>query len=96
MEDSAQRKACILGKPGKELADYLKSRYKIANPKRALLIGDSLNSDVKFGKMCGFQTMIVLSGGTTVEDLQQQLPAEQLPDYVAESLADFNNILYNN
>lgn len=91
LESSAQRKAKIFGKPGQELADLLKMQTKQAN--RVLFIGDSMESDIKFGKSCGFQTMIVLSGGTKQEDLNNYAKCNEVADYVAYSMADFNEII---
>ena len=72
---------------------HLKSLPDLKDPEQALFIGDSLHSDVRFAKMCGFQTLIVLSGGTKLEDITQLKSENERPDYVAYSMQDFNEIL---
>jgi len=93
LENSSKRKAIVLGKPGKELCEMIKQRYHLQDPKRALFIGDSLLSDVKFGKMCGFQTLLVLSGSTKENDLVESLDDHETPDFVAACLGDLNEII---
>lgn len=93
VEQTTKRKATILGKPGEALSDFLKKRCNVTDPRRVLFIGDSLGSDVKFGKMSGFQTLVVLTGGTTRDELFQELPEDETPDFYIDSLADLNNFI---
>ncbi|XP_037932222.1 pyridoxal phosphate phosphatase-like, partial [Teleopsis dalmanni] len=88
VEESTKRKATILGKPGLQLCELLKRNYSLQDAKRALFIGDSLTSDIKFGKMCGFQTLLVLTGGTKSADLNKYLSLNETPDFIANTLAD--------
>ncbi|XP_012161137.1 phosphoglycolate phosphatase 2 isoform X2 [Ceratitis capitata] len=90
VENTSKRKALILGKPGVALRDIFMAKYNFKEPQRGLFIGDSLVTDVRFGKMCGFQTLLVLSGSTTREDLQSNLQEMETPDYVIDCLADIN------
>ncbi|KAH8397830.1 hypothetical protein KR222_003450, partial [Zaprionus bogoriensis] len=83
----------VLGKPGKELGDMLLLQHQVTDPRRVLMIGDMLAQDVRFGRLCGFQTLLVLSGGCTLDQLQAETCAEQLPDYYADSMADFLQLL---
>lgn len=53
-----------------------------------------LEQDIKFGKKCGFRTLLVLSGGTTKEAMDNHEHKTELPDYFLNSLADFCKI-YN-
>ncbi|XP_055842719.1 uncharacterized protein LOC129909670 [Episyrphus balteatus] len=93
VEQTTKRKAIVLGKPGVALSDFLKKRYTITEPKKVLFIGDTLGSDVKFGNISGFQTLVVLSGGTTRDDLFNELPEDETPDFYVDSLADLNNFI---
>ncbi|XP_067639552.1 uncharacterized protein [Eurosta solidaginis] len=93
VEKTAKRQALIFGKPGVALRDVLMQRYNITNPQRILFIGDSLVTDVRFGKVCGFQTLLVLSGQTKREDLQSNREHMETPDYVVDSLSDLNGFL---
>lgn len=90
LEKAVGRKALTFSKPGKSLAQHILSRFQIADPSRYLFIGDKLTQDVAFGSQCGFQKLLVFTGGCTKEQLfSDQLPVEQVPDYYADSLADF-------
>ncbi|XP_011185162.1 uncharacterized protein LOC105213793 isoform X2 [Zeugodacus cucurbitae] len=90
VEETSKRKALILGKPGVALRDIVMEKHQIQNPQRCLFIGDSIVTDVRFAKMCGFQTLLVLSGTTTQEDLKSKLTETDTPDYVTECLGDLN------
>lgn len=93
LEEANQCKAKIFGKPGKELGDLLLETYNIENPQRVLMLGDSMKSDIQFGKMLGFQTLLVLSGGTKQEDLDSLITEENKPDYIVENLGDLNDFI---
>lgn len=53
----------------------------------------SLDQDIGFGKLCGFQTMVVLTGGTTIEQLHDERYQQKLPDYYANNFGEINQIL---
>lgn len=91
--EASDKVPIVLGKPGKELGNQLLHHQNIKEPQRVLMIGDMLAQDIRFGCLCGFQTLLVLSGGTTLEHLQAETDAEQLPDYYADSLGDFLQLL---
>uniref|UniRef100_A0A1A9V6P1 4-nitrophenylphosphatase n=1 Tax=Glossina austeni TaxID=7395 RepID=A0A1A9V6P1_GLOAU len=95
LEEATERKAIVLGKPGFGLKDTLLEKFNIQHKNRVLFIGDSLKSDVQFGKMCGFQTMLVLTGATKLRDLEQfaHQNDETGPDIVAESLKDIIHLV---
>ncbi|KAL7745365.1 hypothetical protein ACLKA6_015382 [Drosophila palustris] len=88
------REATFLGKPSPILGDMLKSMYNIEVPSRCIFVGDMLVQDVQFGKSCGFQSLLVLSGSLTKDDMDAA-PLEAQPDYYADSLADFVQLLKN-
>lgn len=45
--------------------------------------------DMGFGSRCGFQKLLLLSGGTSLEMLMDHKKPEELPDLYADSFADF-------
>ncbi|XP_061388904.1 glycerol-3-phosphate phosphatase-like [Musca vetustissima] len=89
LEEASRKEVLLFGKPGKALADRILTRYDIEDPSRALMIGDMLDQDVRFGKRCGFQTLIVLSGGLKLEELMCQTNPNVIPNYYANSMKDF-------
>ncbi|XP_011212664.3 uncharacterized protein LOC105232612 [Bactrocera dorsalis] len=93
LENTTQRKALVLGKPGVGLRDFIMDKHKIKNARRCLFIGDSIVSDIRFAKVCGFQSLLVLTGTTTPEDLKSKLTETDTPDYVSECLGDLNGFL---
>ncbi|XP_049312392.1 uncharacterized protein LOC125778470 isoform X2 [Bactrocera dorsalis] len=88
------REPTIVSKPAVLLGEILKDIYKLADPKRCLFVGDSLTHDVRFGLNCGFQTLLVLSGGAHIEEMWQA-KAEDQPDFYADSIADFIELYAN-
>ncbi|XP_049312386.1 uncharacterized protein LOC125775310 isoform X4 [Bactrocera dorsalis] len=88
------REATIVGKPSVLLGEILKDIYKLDNPKRCLFVGDSLAVDIPFGLNCGFQTLLVLSGCTPIEEMWQA-NAEDQPHFYADGIADFIELYAN-
>ncbi|XP_073833196.1 uncharacterized protein [Musca autumnalis] len=88
----SNKQPIILGKPSLLLADIIKERFNITDPKRCLFVGDSLEMDINFGKSVGFQTLFVLSGANTKEDMLNA-PECNTPDYYADSVGDFMDLL---
>ncbi|XP_034671279.1 glycerol-3-phosphate phosphatase [Drosophila subobscura] len=89
-----QREATFLGKPSPILGEMFSEMFDISDPKRCIFIGDTLVQDVQFGKACGYQSLLVLSGCLTKEDMFNA-PIDAQPDYYADSLADFTQLLQN-
>lgn len=94
LERTTGRDALVLGKPGKALAQAVRKKFQITEPKRVLFVGDMLPQDMGFGTRCGFQKLLMLSGGTSKDVLLAHDEPDELPDYYADSFADFIE-LYN-
>ncbi|XP_055529554.1 glycerol-3-phosphate phosphatase-like [Wyeomyia smithii] len=94
LERTCGRKALVLGKPGQALSEFILEQFHVTQPERTLFIGDMLPQDMGFGTRCGFQKILMLSGGTTKEMLMTHTKPEELPNYYADSFADFIQ-LYN-
>ncbi|KAH8237664.1 hypothetical protein KR038_005222, partial [Drosophila bunnanda] len=86
--EASGKSPITLGKPGRQLGELLVQHYAISEPSRVLMIGDMLAQDVAFGREFGFQTLLVLSGGCTLEQLQAETNPRLIPDYYADSVAD--------
>ncbi|XP_017063589.1 4-nitrophenylphosphatase [Drosophila eugracilis] len=84
---SVGRQPTTLGKPGEDLRKILLDRHPEIPPSRVLFVGDSLASDIGFARASGYQTLLVLTGGTKLEDIQR-LPDDhpQMPDYLVDYL----------
>lgn len=89
LEQISRKKMLTFGKPGKELADLLMQRSHIPTADRVLMIGDMLEQDVKFATNCGFQSLLVLSGGCSYEEVMAQTDSGLIPNYYAHSVGDF-------
>ena len=88
VEVGAGQTPITLGKPSKNLAMEIVEMTKL-NPSRMCMVGDRLNTDMLFGKSVGMQTLLVLSGVTTsneVFNLSEDDPSR--PDVIASSLSN--------
>ncbi|KOC71086.1 Phosphoglycolate phosphatase [Habropoda laboriosa] len=98
IESCAERKAVVMGKPERYIADVLMKRFQV-NPERTLMIGDRHNTDILLGTRCGFKTLLVLTGITTLEDVNRWKQSgsaqekEYIPNYYIESLGDLLSYL---
>ncbi|XP_034672285.1 pyridoxal phosphate phosphatase [Drosophila subobscura] len=91
--EASSQQALTLGKPGRELGELLIKHLKISEPHRVLMVGDMLAQDIRFGRQCGFQTLLVLSGGCSLEQLQAETSPDLVPDYYADTVADVAQLL---
>ncbi len=57
-----------MGKPNPQIFEIIRTEHphlREADLKRFVMIGDNLKTDIKFGNVCGIDTVVVLSGNTT-------------------------------
>jgi len=97
LECASERKAKIMGKPELNMFNYLVDEYQI-DPKRTLMVGDTLYTDILFGNRCNMQTLLVLSGVSKLNDVEESLRIDpqnddQIPNYILNSLGDILNYL---
>jgi len=55
----------VVGKPNPMIINLLCEKYQIDKSK-SIMIGDNLHSDILLGKNSGVDTLLVLSGNTTL------------------------------
>jgi len=62
-------------------------------PDDCVLIGDSLETDIRMGKDSGMATGIVLTGVTDEKTLEEYKHTSFQPDFVFQSIADVENLM---
>lgn len=81
------KKPIVCGKPEPNLFRHLEQTHNV-DLKRSIMIGDRLDTDIKMGVDANVLTALVLTGVTTMEQLQH---TSHTPTYVLESLAVLKN-----
>ena len=70
VEAASERTAIVTGKPSPILADLISEEHGL-NPTRTLMVGDRLDTDIRFGLDGGMSSALVLTGCTTAEKIMQ-------------------------
>ena len=85
---SGRRPDAICGKPDLSMMNSIKAdcRGLNENPSRGLMIGDRLDTDMKFGRDGGLDTLLVLTG-IEREDVVRSL-SDTAPTYYVDKLGD--------
>ncbi len=60
----------IVGKPYSVMGENLIKKYN-AERREFAMVGDRLHTDIAFGNNCGFHSVLVLSGESTLEDIER-------------------------
>lgn len=84
IETATGKQALILGKPMKLMFEMIKNKNNL-DTKKTIMIGDSMDSDIMFGKNSGMDTALVLSGVTRLDQLDNY---SFKPDYIINCLGD--------
>ncbi|KAF8820610.1 HAD hydrolase, family IIA protein [Cardiosporidium cionae] len=69
------KKPVIVGKPSSLLFEEILKQVSVSREK-CVMVGDRLDTDIAFGKRNGIQTILVLTGVTTEEEVQSVLDQE--------------------
>lgn len=75
--------------------DFIQERFKI-DPKRTLMVGDRLDTDILFGNRNSIDTLLVLTGVNTLSDVaraETNAELELIPRFFAQSIQVFNGQL---
>lgn len=79
----------VIGKPEALMAQLAMEKWD-CSPEETVVVGDRIYTDIKSGLNAGCQTILVMSGETTYEILEQ---SADKPHYVMESAAELLRIL---
>ncbi|PIL29157.1 hypothetical protein GSI_09206 [Ganoderma sinense ZZ0214-1] len=63
------------------------------DPKRTIMVGDRLNTDIEFGQVGGLSTLLVLTGITKESEITGPNVSPTVPDYVTGSIGDLRALL---
>jgi len=86
------RVVCI-GKPHRAMFECIKRKNPHLDPSRTLMIGDRIETDVRFGINHGIDTLLVLTGMAAPSQVGA-IPADQAPTYVVPSLGEFHKAFH--
>ncbi len=83
------RRPTVIGKPKPEMALLAMERYGYA-PSETVMVGDRLYTDIACGVNAGIDTVFVLSGEGTLEDLNT---SDVQPAYVLDNIRQLLNVV---
>ncbi|ORX33719.1 HAD-like domain-containing protein [Kockovaella imperatae] len=84
---ASKRTPTVIGKPNTTMMDAILAEHQF-DPKRALMVGDNLATDIEFGINSGVRTLLVMGGVTKREAIFGDEPSKTVPDFVMESFGD--------
>ncbi len=87
LEAAAGVKAFSVGKPSPVMLRAARKELGLTTD-QAIVIGDTMETDILGGVQLGFKTILVLSGGTRRENMSRYA---YRPDKVVDSIADLNH-----
>lgn len=91
LEYASRRQATLVGKPSPAFFDAASSLLGIHRDKLAV-VGDDLETDVRGGRAAGLMTIQVRTGKFD-QALLDEVPPDQRPDHIIDSLADVASVL---
>lgn len=84
VEKAAGREALTVGKPSAYALELIKKDWNLKN-EEIIIVGDRLDTDIRFAKEAGIKSVLVLSGVSKKSDIK-----ETVPDYVFQSVAELS------
>jgi len=82
-----KRTPTVLGKPTTNMMDCIIQKFSL-DRSRTCMVGDRLITDIAFGMNSGLSTLLVLTGVTTVEAMNESKDIK--PNYYISSLGDLH------
>jgi len=83
------RRPHVVGKPQPDMVE-LAVKASGFTKEQTILLGDRLYTDIKSGSNAGIDTVLVLSGEATLEDLEK---SDVKPTYVFDNIRAFYNMI---
>ena len=83
------KRAKVLGKPNPEIIDYLAKQFNVTKDE-IMVVGDRLYTDILVGVNAGVDSLCVLSGESSLEDVKNY---EYQPTYILDSIKDLPGLL---
>lgn len=83
------KKATVMGKPNPVVVDYLAKRFNVKKDE-ILVVGDRLYTDILVGVNAKVDTLCVLSGESSLEDVKKY---EHQPTYLLGSIKELPSLL---
>ena len=83
------KKATVMGKPNPEIIDYLAKKFNVSKSE-ILVVGDRLYTDILVGINAGVDTLCVLSGESSLEDVNAY---PHKPTYILDSVKSLPELL---
>ncbi|XP_044255665.1 4-nitrophenylphosphatase-like [Tribolium madens] len=92
LEDLTGRKPLPMAKPSVLLNEFIVEKFGFKE--KVLFIGDSVIEDMGFATKCGYKKLLVLSGLTKNEVLEDwKYPQEYQPDFYVDSLKSVEDLI---
>ena len=89
VESCTGKKAFIIGKPETYFAELINEDEKL-DKNEMIIVGDRLDTDIKFAKNTGMKSVLVLTGVAKKEDVEK---SEVKPDYILETVNELPELL---
>lgn len=86
LESASGRKAFSVGKPSPIMMRMARKALNL-DASHTIMIGDTMETDILGGMQMGYRTLLVLSGGTRMEDVARYA---YVPDKIVSSIADLD------
>ena len=81
IESASGRSAINVGKPSLELSKWIMEEYELLG-EETMMVGDRLDTDIKFGNTGGMKTALVLTGCVKAKQIEEVLLIEDENDMI--------------
>ena len=83
------KRAKVLGKPNPEILDFIARRFNVTKDEM-MVVGDRLYTDILVGVNAGVDSLCVLSGESSMDDIEKY---PHKPTYILKSIKDLPGLL---